>query len=243
MLDFFLASFSVMKGLSNLLTLSMGIRLDLQPSNTGSDGIMPRSSLSTINHQLREAGKYESPRLSSSSAELWSSNVIKVEVSVPETGASGILHIDPGGAYGARQLAFPRRGRKDDSGSRGRRVELPSVSLGLMWRWPGGRAEGLPALFELLHEVGHGLHLILSNSGGGPAEEEDGNRNCFKHFGGIHLPLDFLEVPSTLMEQMAMHPACLQVRPRDLALNAWLTRVCLIRIRRLRLLLHRCLCR
>jgi hypothetical protein len=88
------------------------------------------------------------------------------------------------------------------------------VSLGLSWRWEGGHAEALPALWELLHEAGHGLHLLLSSQGGGGGSGSgdgssigsDGDSvssgggvgtssgGGWKHFGGLHLPLDVLEV-------------------------------------------------
>ena len=144
-----------------------------------------------------------------SKEEMWGPSVIKVGITVQETQACGTLYIDPGGGYGARQLTFCSR--SNDDGDRG---DAPSVSLGLHWKWPGGQSEGLPALWELLHELGHGLHLLLSSQPGSSireAADTADTRPVLKHFGGLHLPLDILEVPSMLMEKLAMDPDCLQV--------------------------------
>ena len=43
------------------------------------------------------------------SVETWGPSVLKFTVEVPETGAMGVLYIDPGGGYGARQLDFGYR--------------------------------------------------------------------------------------------------------------------------------------
>jgi hypothetical protein len=96
------------------------------------------------------------------------------------------------------------------------------VSLGLGWKWPGGTSDGLPALWELLHEMGHGIHLLLScccpSASSLPSEviKPPNSRSTpqdrrYKHFSGLHLPLDLLEVPSMLMEKLAMDPIFLQV--------------------------------
>jgi len=165
-------------------------------------------SFTVIRHE--ESGEDQSDE-DQSDEELWSPSVIKMTVSVLETSACGTLYIDPGGGYGARQLTFC-----STSGGGGQH-KPPAASLGLSWKWPAGRADGLPALWELLHELGHGLHLLLSSqpTGGGDsgaaASDAAGARLVLKHFGGLHLPLDILEVPSMLMEKLAMHPLCLQV--------------------------------
>ncbi|KAJ9529692.1 hypothetical protein QJQ45_014462 [Haematococcus lacustris] len=75
---------------------------------------------------------------------------------------------------------------------------LPQVSLGLSAPWQGGRAGRLPALWELLHELGHGLHLLMA-----------GRRCCWGQGGALGLPLELLEVPSTLCEHLLTCPASL----------------------------------
>ncbi|GFH16507.1 NDK domain-containing protein, partial [Haematococcus lacustris] len=72
------------------------------------------------------------------------------------------------------------------------------VSLGLSAPWQGGRAGRLPALWELLHELGHGLHLLMA-----------GRRCCWGQGGALGLPLELLEVPSTLCEHLLTCPASL----------------------------------
>ncbi|GFH16535.1 NDK domain-containing protein, partial [Haematococcus lacustris] len=72
------------------------------------------------------------------------------------------------------------------------------VSLGLSAPWQGGRAGRLPALWELLHELGHGLHLLMA-----------GHRCCWGQGGALGLPLELLEVPSTLCEHLLTCPTSL----------------------------------
>lgn len=90
-------------------------------------------------------------------------------------------------------------------------------------------AESPAALHELLHEVGHALHLTLSssaaaaqpflsadasatatsaNSGLGTSTAASGAEGVM-HFGGLQLPLDVLEVPSSLLQTLAYDPAAL----------------------------------
>ena len=70
----------------------------------------------TLNERMAAAGRevdgWENNDQSTSSfqdtwaTQVWSSSVLKLTLSVPETGAGGVIFIDPGGAYGARQLDF-----------------------------------------------------------------------------------------------------------------------------------------
>ena len=254
----------VVQGISTYLWASMGIQLDLD-SHQSVDGRSQQegSGSPTLNQHMAESASaaatgfgfganiaaFDSGASGAASGrpvELWSETVLRLTLSVPETGAKGVLYIDPGGGYGARQLHFGSSsgGRHPSAGNAVSQqqvslpVDLPAVSLGLMWRWPGGKPDGLPALWELLHELGHGVHLLLSSqrqppsppqfdtsketrSGRSNAVMPDGNSDGkisssggFKHFGGLHLPLDMLEVPSTFMEKLAMHPATLQVSSR-----------------------------
>lgn len=77
------------------------------------------------------------------------------------------------------------------------RPQLPLVvvSCGLAWSWQDGKAGAPEAIWELLHELGHAVHLVLSSA-----------HAPFKLFGGLHLPLDVLEVPSMLFEKLLLHP-------------------------------------
>lgn len=77
---------------------------------------------------------------------------------------------------------------------------IPVVAIGLKWPWHGGRAGNLAAVWELFHELGHATHLILSSA-----------HQPFKHFGGLHLPLDVLEAPSSLFEKFLVHPQCVRI--------------------------------
>ena len=102
----------------------------------------------------------------------------------------GVTYLDLGGAYGARQLHFSS--------------EHPVVSIGLKWNWnasgDGLFAESLSCLPELLHEIGHAVHLILSS-----------RRKGYKSLDAFSLPLDILETPSTLMERMCCDPKSLSM--------------------------------
>ncbi|PNW87128.1 hypothetical protein CHLRE_02g110200v5 [Chlamydomonas reinhardtii] len=158
----------------------------------------------------------------------------------------GVMYLDLGSGYGTRQLRFPAGGV--DAGSRadgaaadagallgqqeargGGMGALPAVAVGLKWEWRDGVAESPAALHELLHEVGHALHLTLSssaaaaqpflsadasatatsaNSGLGTSTAASGAEGVM-HFGGLQLPLDVLEVPSSLLQTLAYDPAAL----------------------------------
>lgn len=84
------------------------------------------------------------------------------------------------------------------------------------------------ALHELLHELGHAVHLVISSAvptgttapgvastgaaGKPPAVAttgDDGGGRVYMHFGGMQLPLDVLEVPSSLLQTLAYDPAAL----------------------------------
>ncbi len=58
---------------------------------------------------------------------------------------------------------------------------LPAVSVGLQQAWvqpkAGDNGQVAGGLWELMHELGHALHLLLSSHG-----------KMFKLFGGLHLP-------------------------------------------------------
>ena len=259
-----LACHLCVQGIGAYLWTSMGIQLELDSHQSVEGRGQQEGNVSpTLNQHMAESasaaatgfglgansaafGSGASGAASGRPAELWSETVLRVTLSVPETGARGVLYVDPGGGYGARQLHFSSSSssRSHSTGDTPSQqqvalpIDLPAVSLGLMWRWPGGMADGLPALWELLHELGHGVHLLLSSqrqphsptqsdtgiagstgrgnaaTPDGESDGEIGTRSDFKHFGGLHLPLDILEVPSTFMEKLAMHPATLQVSRR-----------------------------
>lgn len=57
------------------------------------------------------------------------------------------------------------------------------VACGLVWSWAGQQTHSPEALWELCHELGHGVHLVLSSC-----------QQPFAAFGGLQLPLESLEV-------------------------------------------------
>lgn len=235
------------QGLASLLSHTMGITLELQdpppqPSSASTSNAIDADAFAPGGFGFgRDSEAEQRQEVFPGGVEVWGPQVLTVHVCVPETGAQGTLYLDPGGGYGARQLHFSRSGLQDSAdtawNTRSEAGEVPCVSLGLRWRWPHGAADGLPALWELLHECGHALHLLLSSSAttrtdthtrpgsgdsscssddvgsvaGGACDSGSVTGPVWKHFSGLHLPLDLLEVPSTLMEQLAMHPRTLAV--------------------------------
>ena len=233
------------QGLASLLSHTMGMTLELQdpppqPSSASTGDAIDADAFAPGGFGFgRDSEAEQRQEVFPGGVEVWGPQVLTVHVRVPETGAQGTLYLDPGGGYGARQLHFSRSGLQDSANSttstRSEGIEVPCVSLGLRWRWPHGAADGLPALWELLHECGHALHLLLSSSARTDTRARAGNSDSsfssddvgsvaggacdsgsvtgpvWKHFSGLHLPLDLLEVPSTLMEQLAMHPRTLAV--------------------------------
>ena len=71
-------------------------------------------------------------------------------------------------------------------------LDLPAAALVCS----SGDALSHPQLVALFHEMGHALHALLG-------------RTTFQHFSGVRVPLDFVEVPSTLFERFALSPPLL----------------------------------
>ena len=82
----------------------------------------------------------------------------------------------------------------------------PAVVLGLQSRGCLSDQHLSLGLWELCHELGHALHMILSASS-----------SSFHHHQAPWLPVEVLELPSTLMEGLVMRPGTLRVmcRHRD----------------------------
>eukprot|EP00798_Chlamydomonas_sp_ICE-L_P016207 gene16207-22371_t len=222
----YLTLHGILQGFSKFIQSTMGIQMTMVPATANT------SDKSTFGSGLSET----TPR--AQAPDVWSDNVLCFEVYVPETGAYGVLYIDPGGGYGARQLRFccsrlglNQGGRtqatselaSEVAGSRDSNITSHSaaVSIGLKWEWKGGQADGLAAINELMHEMGHGLHLILSSTTP-PSPltllergQIDASRldlpPLYKLFGGLHQPLDLLEVPSTLFERFLADPHTLRL--------------------------------
>ncbi|GIL81760.1 hypothetical protein Vretifemale_10771 [Volvox reticuliferus] len=97
-------------------------------------------------------------------------------------------------------------------------ASAPAVAVGLQWELRDGCAGSTSALHELLHEMGHALHLVLSSA---PKPLHSSGIVTFMHCGGLHLPLDVLEVPSSLLQMLAYDPAVLAriCRPRRTRLS------------------------
>jgi hypothetical protein len=99
---------------------------------------------------------------------------------------AGVLYLHPGTGYGTRVLQLAT------GGPAGGKLLL-SIGLGS----PDIRQLPPAALLELVHELGHAAHLLLSS--GQP----------LLHGSALFWPRDLLELPSQLLEQLAMHPASL----------------------------------
>jgi len=85
--------------------------------------------------------------------------------------------------------------------SRELQLSLPAAALVCSLPAPADGSAAPPtlsvaALETLYHEVGHALHALLS-------------RTEFQHHSGVRVPMDFVEVPSLLMENFAREPAVL----------------------------------
>jgi intermediate peptidase len=132
----------------------------------------------------------------------------------------GTLFIDVSAGYGTQMLHFGALGvpasapasprpRPAGAATPGRRRQaaapdlwraqgLPVVAIGLQ---SGGQLGGAAlhlGLWELLHELGHALHFLLSA------------QRCQRlHLHACRCPMELLEVPSHILERLAMHPASL----------------------------------
>ncbi|KAF5842728.1 hypothetical protein DUNSADRAFT_5496 [Dunaliella salina] len=197
----------IIEGLGDVLRKSMGIKLRFLNTTSDLGGEVPAES--------------------SLAADLWDAGVIRLvleswgggnagphadALSVP----LGVCYLHPGGGYGTRQLRFARQAPSSLSSHYRRATEgpnvpcgveypetcwdqLPVVSVGLQQPWRRGYAGKLAAVMELLHELGHAVHLIASS-----------HTAPYKLFGGLHSLLEVLEVPSILFERFAMDPRSLR---------------------------------
>lgn len=122
----------------------------------------------------------------------------------------------------------------------GHPATLPAVAVGLQQgsQLAGDAATFAAGLWELLHELGHAVHFLLSargaaveplegsggdsSSGGSGSGGSSGSNSCAGgeqgtasgpslHAHATWMPLELLELPSTLFEEFAMQPACLQL--------------------------------
>lgn len=147
-----------------------------------------------------------------SAGEAWTEGLRKYSVlSAARQQHMGTLFIDTSAGYGTQMLHFGLLGAQQDalqaasSPSSSQQqgdacTEQPVVAVGLL---SGGQLAGRNlslGLWELLHELGHAMHFILSA------------HHCrHLHFHGCRCPLELLEVPSHIFERFAMHPASLRI--------------------------------
>ncbi|RKO91028.1 hypothetical protein BDK51DRAFT_35907 [Blyttiomyces helicus] len=106
---------------------------------------------------------------------------------------------------GADELLRASRFKQVKVGNEVRTYQLPVVVLVTSFMRPEGETRpGLLSLSEvetLFHEMGHAMHSVLA-------------RTNFQHIAGTRVPMDFVEVPSTLMEYFARSPAVLSTFAR-----------------------------
>ncbi|KAI8612912.1 hypothetical protein BC830DRAFT_1134602 [Chytriomyces sp. MP71] len=160
--------------------------------------------------------------------EVWAADVRKVHVLREGEGIIGVLYLDlfqrEAGVEvdkfdGAAQFTVRCSRRLDDGQGGARRVglrsletekrlpdgslyQLPIVALVTQFERPreGGAVPGLLALSEvetLFHEMGHVLHSVLA-------------RTDYQHISGTRCALDFVEVPSNILESFARDPDVLK---------------------------------
>lgn len=120
----------------------------------------------------------------------------------------GTLYLDTGAAYGTRMLLYGKstsiwtsscteaEAAAEQTGNAG----VPAVAIGLQSKGCLHGHNIMFGLWELLHELGHGLHFLLSSKSA-----------KFIHTAATRLPMELLELPSTIFESFAFHPTCLQV--------------------------------
>lgn len=129
----------------------------------------------------------------------------------------GLLYIELDAGYGTRLLRYGNcqqsavSSRGPDSAVTEQEVaaqndgqdehDLPAVSIGLQFATTSLTAVG--SLREVLHELGHALHLLLSSG------------QAHMHFGGLFWPKDIIEFPSMLFERFCLHPSTVALLLRD----------------------------
>ena len=126
-------------------------------------------------------------------AELWDTSVTKLDIREEDGSLAGHIYLD----------LFARAGKGEGAahytiqcGRRWEHVEerqLPVVALVCSFNSPQPGVPPLLSHYELetlFHEFGHALHSILS-------------RTDLQHASGTRVMIDFVETPSTLMENFA----------------------------------------
>lgn len=146
----------------------------------------------------------------------------------------GTIYLDPLGGYGTRLLldgsllgfvgadgaAATASGASTSNGSGGGGYEgpraAPAVAVGLQ---SGGEMGGPPerlalGLWELCHEMGHALHFLLSaaDAPGLTAGAGGGSESGCAGYGALPVwwAPELVELPSTLFEEIVMHPVTLR---------------------------------
>lgn len=99
---------------------------------------------------------------------------------------AAVMYLHPGTGYGTRVLQFPATTQASSSSSK----LIMSIGIG------SSDISTLAAstLWELVHELGHAVHLLLSSPG------------PLMHVSGLYWPKDLVELPSQLMEMLLTHP-------------------------------------
>jgi Zn-dependent oligopeptidase len=103
---------------------------------------------------------------------------------------AAVMYLHPGTGYGTRVLQFPATAQASSSSSSSGSKLIMSIGIGSC----DISTLAASTMWELVHELGHAVHLLLSSSG------------PLMHLSGLYWPKDLVELPSQLMEMLLTHP-------------------------------------
>lgn len=213
-----------MSGFNRLLQLSMGLSLRPRPAAAGE----------VWNDRVQVYELHDSHLGSRPGQEQQQQQHVAGDGQAVADTLLGTIYIDPSGGFAAQLVLYgPRyqglwrdrhlQKQAASSGESSTNSAPCAVALGLQSHGALGETHTQLALglWELCHELGHAVNFILSATprhqrqhttaqANGRPPAAAGVGQCY-HMHAAWLPLEILELPSTLFEGFCMDPKCLQV--------------------------------
>jgi hypothetical protein len=208
----------VIAGLNLYLSAVMGIEVTPHMCSGGTDVLQHLlESLATAskNDNAAAAAADDDDDDDDDDGQMPSAPSLVYSVEVEGRGLVGHLVINPQGGFGTRYFArgvvrHPYSSHNMsclESASSGE-GSLPTVLVGLNWSSSSALPRAAKSLLELVHELGHALHFLLSTRchGSNKRTTTPFTPCPLPGYRADDLPLELLEVPSTIFELLLTNP-------------------------------------